>query len=203
MAQGSFVQVAPNSTGVKVATGPAYTENSNSVQDEKFIPGETYLPTYTAVASQVSWATTASHAIQIMAGAALNVRIRRIRVSEHSVPAAISANEMQLVRVTTAGSGGTAITPRPFDTSDAAAGATAQTLPSSKGTEGAILWSEDLALGTGTVITQTRIFEWFQVDENKPIIIPAGTTNGLVLKIIAGVASATCNITVEFVETSF
>jgi hypothetical protein len=38
---------------------------------------------------------------------------------------------------------------------------------------------------------------------SKPIIIPAGTSNGIAVRINTGVATHTLSVTVEFVETTF
>lgn len=203
MAQGSFVQVSPASTGVKLATGATYTENANTVQDPKVIQGEAYLPVYTFVASAVALSTSTSHLLEIMAGAALNVRIRRITVTQNTASGAVNAVAYLLFRLTTAGTGGTAVTARPFDTSDAAAGATGMTLPSSKGTEGVQLWQESAWVGTAAIPIAASALRWVEVDMDKPIIIPAGTSNGLAIKMVGGSAAGTVDISVEFSETSF
>lgn len=196
----SIVQVTEGS-GKKLHTWQR-TIGANNVEDEYVIQGEQALATYSVVAAGVATATAASHLMQVMAGASLNVRIRRIRVSQNAAAGSVSVFPLQIVRVTTAGTGGTAVTPGKFDNGDAAAGATGMTLPTAKGTEGTILWDESIWLATGAIPTR-QIFEVIHLPASKPFIIPAGTTNGIVLKNTTGIATSTLDITVEIVETSF
>lgn len=196
----SIVQVTEGS-GKKLHTYQR-TIGANAVEDELVIPGEFYLATYTVNPGVVSTATAASHLLQVMAGASLNVRIRRIRIVEATPPAAVSVLEFQIIRLTTAGTGGTVITPRPLDTGDAAAGATAMTLPTVKGTVGVTLWDEAFWAGSAA-LPQARVWEWTQSPNGKPIIIPAGAANGIAVNNVVNIAACTVTISVEFVETSF
>lgn len=171
-------------------------------EDEFVIPGEFPLPTYSVLSSAVVTATANSHLLQIMAGASLNVRIRRIRIMEATPPAAVSTQVLQLFRLTTAGTGGTVITPRPYETGDTV-GATAMTLPTVKGTEGVQLREHIIWMGTAAIPTALPYVEWRQEPNAKPIIIPAGATNGIAIKNPVGLAAATVYIEVEFVETAY
>lgn len=171
---------------------------ANTVLDEFMIPGEYPLATYTVYASNVSTATAASHTLQVMAGASLNLRIRRIRAVE--ITATAGTVRLEIVRLTTAGTGGTAVTARPFDTADAAAGAAGMTLPTVKGTEGVFLGS--LVVGTYTAVGAAYWQEWRQSPNGKPIVIPAGTANGIALK-ASGLAATAVDVEIELVETSF
>jgi hypothetical protein len=46
--------------------------------------------------------------------------------------------------------------------------------------------------------------EWEQLPNAGPIVIPAGTTNGIAVKILNGIATTTSiNVYIEFVETAF
>lgn len=197
----SIVQVTEGS-GKKLHTWQR-TIGANNVEDEAVFPGEYPLASYTALASGLSGATANSHLIQVMAGAALNVRIRRIRLTQLAAPGAVTAYSFALFRLTTAGTGGTAVTARPYDSADAAAGAAPMTLPGVKGTEGVQLWQETAYLHTAAIPMRPAVFEWLQSPNAKPIVIPAGATNGLALKNISGVAAVTFDVVVEFVETSF
>lgn len=196
----NFVEVTSGS-GLKLHTW-SRTIGANTVHDEFTLPGEYPLATYSVVATAVSTATANDHLLQIMAGSSLNVRIRSITISQAAAAGSVASARFQLFRLTTAGTGGTSITARPYDTADAAAGATAMTLPSSKGTEGVTLFVESMWLGTAAIPTH-RVADWIQTPGTKPILIPAGTSNGLAIKSINAVASATVDIAVEFVETSF
>jgi hypothetical protein len=180
------------------------TIGANTVLDEFMLPGEYPLASYTLRFSQISGATSADHLLQIMAGASLNVRVRRVVVKQHAAPAAVSANELQIVRLTTAGTGGTAVTPGKLDTADAASGTTGMTLPTAKGTESTILYTESIWLGTAAIPVRDPFrIDPYVLEGIKPILIPAGTANGIAIKITTGVASLTLSGWVEFVETSF
>lgn len=182
------------------------TIGANSIEDEFVLPGEFPYATYSVVAAGISGATANSHIVQIMAGGTLPVRIRSITITQMAAPAAVVAYALQIFRVTTAGTGGTAITPRPYDSADAASGATAMTLPTVKGTEGVQLHQEALWLGTAAIPTTNNRLEWPNWSPSgrlKSIIIPAGTTNGIVVKNPAGVAASTFDISIELVETNF
>ena len=182
------------------------TVGANTVHDEFTLPGEYPLATYSILASSISVATVDDHLLAIQAGSSLNVRIRRIRVEQDASATAAATLALTVLRLTTAGSGGTSVTPRPYDTTDSAAGCTARTLNSSKGTEGVELLHPLMVLRQ-TVATAGAQFddfwEWSQMPNQKPIIIPAGTANGIAIKTLNGRAGASVVIQVEVVETAF
>jgi hypothetical protein len=199
----SNIQITAGS-GTRLATN-SYTEGGVTVHDEKFISGEYPYPTYSVQAATISVATTADHVVQLMAGSSLNVRIRRIYVVQSTVVTTGAFLPLIVLRLTTAGTGGTSVTPAKFVTADGAAGATAMTLPSSKGTESTELFRRQMVL-TQTIATSSSIapyWEWVQASNEEPLIIAAGTTNGIALKVGGGRAGATVDATIEFVETSF
>jgi hypothetical protein len=173
------------------------------IQDQFMLPGEFPYGSYTVTAPAISAATLNDHMLEIMAGASLNVRIRRIIITQNAAAAAVGGLALRLFRLTTAGTGGGAVTPSKLDNADGAAGATAMTLPTAKGTEAVQVWGESLYAATGAIPMTRNRFEWLQVPNSKPIIIPAGTANGLAIKNATAVATATWDITVEFVETNF
>jgi hypothetical protein len=180
------------------------TISSVLVQDQFTLPSEYPYPTYSVSAGNIVLATAASHLLQIMAGSSAYVRIRRITWQNLTAPAGVTIMQLQLFRLTTAGTGGTSITPRRFNMGDAAAGATAMTLPTAKGTESDQLYERAMFLSTAAVPTgPLGMWEWTQHPGEEPIIIPAGTSNGLVIKNVGAVATATCSMTVEFTETSW
>ena len=203
MATPAFVQITEGA-GKRLASS-TYTENAQTVYDQKFIPGENYLATYTIDATNVSIATVNDHVVAFMAGASLNVRVRYIHIEQNASATAVARATFELLRLTTAGSGGSALTPAKHDTSDAASGCTAQTLPSSKGTESTILRDEVLIMRQALSATQTQPEEailWQPDLRSKPYIIPAGAANGFAVKILNAIPGATVNIVVEFTETS-
>jgi len=192
----SVVQVTEGS-GKKLHTN-SYTVGANTVEDEFTVPGEYPYATYVAYAPGISGATAAAHGLQLMAGASLKVRVRRVTVQGIAVPAA--ANRVEIVRLSTAGTGGGAVTNRPFDTASAAVGATAMTAPTVKGTEVAFLAS--LVPNQVTAVGSTAKWEWVQHPYSQAIVIPAGTANGIALK-FTGLAATSYDVEIMFVETAF
>lgn len=184
------------------------TIGANTVEDNVVLAGLPYLPTYTAVFSGISTATSASHIIQLMAGASLNVYVLRIVIDQLALATTAAYNEFRLYRLSTAGTGGSAVTANPFDTTAAAAGAAGMTLPSSKGTEGTLL---DVAVPylmqtAGASVTRPLPLYSWQADASgiiAPIRIAAGTSNGIAVKNISATAAATVSGTITFVEASF
>jgi hypothetical protein len=179
--------------------------SSSTVQDQFVLPGAYPYATYVVLAENISIATASDHVVQLMAGSSLYVRVHRIRVTQHTLVTTANADPFQVIRLTSAGSGGSSITPAKFDTGDASAGASAQSLPSSKGTESTTLLTRSLLL-TQTAPTAGGYYatwEWTQSLNAKPIIIAAGTSNGLVVKNNGSRPGATVDVEIEFTETSY
>lgn len=179
----------------------------NSVnREEQYVQaGESGLPTYNAVAIAVSTATADSHLLQLMAPASAYVRIHRISIEQGGNATSATPMYVYVTRLTSAGSGGTAITPRAFDTSDTA-GAAAQALPSSKGTEGQTVMATTLLMRQTVATSGAQMDDawvWQQTPGKKPLIIPAGTSNGIAIKNTTGVAGGTAIVSIEFTETAW
>jgi hypothetical protein len=190
--------------GKKLAAD-TYQENGQVVLDQKVLIGEQYLPTYsiapnstTGIASDVA----NSHIFEIMAGASLNVRIRSFRIIATTMPAAATGVIFQVLRLSTAGTGGSALTPAPYDTADTA-GATAMTLPSAKGTETTFLFAYEIGFPAALPVNNSYEWAWTPPINGKPIIIPAGTTHGICLKNLGAPVGSRVTFYVEIVETSF
>lgn len=184
------------------------TIGANNVEDEFVLPAEYPYPSYTAYYHNVSIATANDHLAQLMAGATLNVRIRRIRIEQNANATAAARADFQLLRLTTAGTGGTAVTPSKLDTADAAAGAAGIIIPGVKGTESTVIRDEVLIMRQAIATTQTQPEEtiewtWFPSTAIKSLKIPAGAANGIAIKNIVAIAGATVDITIEFVEQAF
>lgn len=179
------------------------TISSVLVQDQFMLPGEYPYASYVALATNVSTATVNDHLLQLMAGSSNYVRIRRIRVEQQVNASAAVLGQFGVYRLTTAGTGGTSVTPAKLDTGDAASGATAMTLPSSKGTESTELLRFTVTFRSAVQSTMEDYGEWVQHPSEKPLIIPAGTSNGIAIKNLATAASASAIVTIEFVETSW
>jgi hypothetical protein len=130
-----------------------------------------------------------------------NVRIRRVQVSfESSTVAAITAAD--LVFITSApATGNPAITPTPLNRGDAAADATALALPTTGGTEGALVNSIEYNLGvTGavSVLNPPPAVEWIDLydsdgiagdDAAKALVLRAGQLEGVAVVLDCNAAS--------------
>ena len=172
-------------------------------EDQYVLPGQNAYATYTAIADGITIETTASHLLMIQADGTNYTRLLRAWVTPtDDVPAAASVVNIEIVRTTTAGSSGSAVTPAPMDTADTYAGVV-QTLPSSKGTEGAVLWQRRVALPATAAITVPSVPFYEASRWGKPIVFGAGTGAGIVFKVEAGVASATVDIVAEFITSSY
>jgi hypothetical protein len=204
----STVQVATGGTGPKLHTFSRII-GANTVEDEVILHGEPYEASYVIRGTGISCATLDSHILQIMAGATLQVYVDRIIVYQQAAATAAAIVPFDVTRLTTAGTGGTAITPAPFDASDAASGATAMTLPGVKGTEGAVL---DIAssyfvqtISASLGVPQSAELCRFDYDRRrvKAIRITAGVTNGIAVKIRAATAGATVHVAAYIRERNF
>ena len=183
---------------------------ANTVEDEVVILGEHYLAEYVATPAAVSTATAASHLAQLMAGSSLNVYIRSIEIYQLAAVTTAAIDEIDLFRLTTAGTGGTVVTPLPLDTTDAASGATCMTLPTVKGTEAANPIYRISAQFTQTIATQSGgkqgsllAFWDFDTLHGKALRIAAGTANGVCIKNITARAAGTVFTVWRFTEANF
>jgi hypothetical protein len=179
------------------------TISSTLVQDQFTLPGEYPVSSYVALANGISIATANDHIIQVMAGSSLKVRIRRVRVSQSAYATTAGAGFFELWRLSSAGTGGTSLTPRQMDFSDSASGATSMTLPSAKGSEQYLIDRERLMLGQSTTLIGTDFWEWAPPPGFEPLIVNAGTANGIAIKSTAAIAGGSVNVAIYFIETSF
>ena len=201
----SLIQVTEG-TGKKIHTSSRLV-GANTVEDAYQLPGEYPGATYMVGSGAVSAAVSNDHVLAIWAGASSPVRIRRITIYHGNPTANAQVHALiSIMRLTTAGSGGTAVTPVKYDPGSAAAGATARTLPTGKGTETDVLrrlrlmtFNAAAATGSG----EPSYVEWEQHPGGSPIIIPAGVANGIALKIGGSYTGLTLDINVEFVELGY
>ena len=113
MADASVVVTAGSGTNLHSDTR---TYSGSTKHDQYVLPAEYNLATYKVIAQGVSVATANDHILQIMAGASLNVRLRRFRIEQSANATTVGAKNVELWRLSTAGTGGTAATPRPRNT---------------------------------------------------------------------------------------
>ena len=173
------------------------SEGGTTREEQVFQLGEPSLPTYTCAVQNVATTTSASHLLYIQGDGTLYTRINWFEIQQQTLAGAAATAEIRVLRTTTAGTGGTAISCYPMDGGDTSpyAGA-AMTLPSSKGTEGVLLYQVRVPiLAAAPILIGGR---WERQTYEKPIIIAQATTNGIVFKLITGIATSTVNITVGF-----
>ena len=200
----AFVNVTEGS-GKKLHTFNR-TIGANSVEDEVVLLGENYLASYVANGA-MSTATANSHLMQIMAGASLKVRIRRIEITQQTLATTAAFGVISIYRLTTAGTGGTALTPALLDPGDGASGATQMQLPTVKGTEGANVYTAAAyfmqTAGASSIMPVPMFVADFDRPRSKPLIIAAGTTNGVAIKMETAIAAAVVRVDIWFDESNF
>ena len=181
------------------------TIDGTARESQFVLPMEHVVPTYAMNGTAVTVATSASHLFALEADGTNYIRVRRIFVAQSDdVPAAASLLQLQVFRTTTASLTGTALNPRPFDGADTNPfGGRAVSLPGTKGTEGNMLLQGRIYLPTSAVTANPTTWEWVARPDQKPIIVGPAVTDGIVLKVVTGIASAAVDYTVEFSLTTF
>jgi hypothetical protein len=182
----------------------ARTISSVAREDQYVQLGQPAYPTFVARASGISIATTADHILQIMADGTNYTRLVAYRITlTDDRPAADNVAQVALHRITTAGTGGSSAGVTAYDTAETYSGG-AMTLPTAKGTEGAVVHYRYLMIPTAFPSGHNGVLaEWEVPAYGKPIIFGTGTGAGLAWKIVSGVASCTINIEAEFVVTTY
>jgi hypothetical protein len=174
-------------------------------EDQVVVIGEHYLPTYSMNGTAIATTTSASHLFALEADGTNYIRVHRIFVAtSDDVPASAALAQLQVFRTTTASTTGTALNPRPFNGADTNPFAgRAVSIPGAKGTEGNMLLQGRVLFGTSATALKPDTWEWVARLDQQPIIVGPATTDGIVLKIVTGIASAALDYTVEFTVSSF
>lgn len=180
--------------------------SANTVHDQGVFPAEYPGASYIVFGGTISIATADAHVLELLAGSSLNLKVRCIHIEQSSNANAAALGSFSIFRLSTAGTGGSAITPAKFDTSDSAAGATGMSLASSKGTETTELFRIHMPMRQAISATQAQVddqWEWIQKPGQKPLVVAAGTSNGLCIKSNTAVAGGAVDVWFEFVEQAF
>jgi hypothetical protein len=198
----STIGVADADTPDKYIHTNARTISATSREDQFVLLGEPAYPTYTIALSGISVATSAAHVLQVMGDGTNYTRLLRIKVVPGYATSA-AASSISIVRLSTAGTGGTSRTPSPHDTADTYAGG-AMTLPSSKGTEAATLLDfSSLWFPASATGAQQFAQEWLAPPRGKPIILGTATSSGIALKVGTGLSGGTIGFEVTFSTSSY
>lgn len=170
------------------------TVDGATVHTQKVMLDEPGFDTYhISVTANVGITSANKHLLQIMAGGTNRVYVRRFQAWQNANATTTGKVQILVYRLTTAGTGGTSYTPAPVDPSSSASGATAMSEPSSKGTEGTLL---DHFYGLiHTAITTVGLDNpclerVYDTGRARPIIISAGTSNGIAFKCTSSDATA-------------
>lgn len=175
---------------------------SGTAREDQFIQhGQAVYPTYTVVV-QASTAGTAaaSHILQVMGDGTNYSRLTRLRVWACAASSA-TQERFTLLRLSSAGTGGTAATVSAYDSADTYAGEAKHSLIASKGTEGAVLLDWVTLYPTSTA--EPSYYEWKAEPGVKPIVFGSATSDGIALKNANAVTGAVVDVHAEFVTTSY
>src|SRR3990167_7903975 len=153
-----------------------HTVSGNTRHDQIVKIGRAFEATYSAITASTSIATSADHMFVLQADADSDVWLDRVVIWQSVNAGSAARGDFALYRVSTAGTGGTTVTARPLDAADTDPfGGSAFTLPSSKGTEGNLLWRSVLnvvaAVPNADPIDTSHDPTW------KALVIPNGVAN--------------------------
>lgn len=200
----SVVTYTPGVGGKAHAESLAIGANTGDVP--YVLPFPSRLPSYVMLASNISIATANDHVLQLMAGSSLSVKIFHIKILQGTNATTAAVGTIEVWRLSSAGTGGTAVTAAKNDNANAAAGATGMTLATAKGTE-TTMWNRETFNSQQTSGVSPAgskvLYEWSVNSFAQMLTIPAGTANGIALKNGNATAAATVNAYIEFVETSY
>lgn len=179
------------------------TDGSDTVLQPYSVQAEPETATYRIVFSTISLAVANDHIIQVMAGSSLRVGIKRIRLWQNGNATTTQKFLFRLYRLTSAGTGGTSVTPAAFDPADSSSGATAMTLPTAKGTESTLVSHRRHLIHTTQTTVGLPDVDWsFDNLRDKCLWVAAGTSNGIAVKAVSSDSSANVDGEVIFVETA-
>lgn len=147
--------------------------------------GQSSLPTFSLFQSNQA-NTAATEALVIESYAAAIVRLQRIIIWNPGIQTSGGIRVLQLLRTTTAGTGGVVV-PAQFGTDAAAAGVDAaysgicRAKPTA-GTETTVLMEIPIFVPTALAAFVPMVIDFSQIDAMKAPAIPAGAANGMALK---------------------
>lgn len=195
----SQIQITDAAAATKYQHTWARSYGGTTKEDAYMLRAYATRATYRAYASAVSTATSASHLLFIQADGTNYSFINGIWISQTTLAGGAATANIQVIRTSTAGSGGGAISAYPADAGDTSPYAgTIQTLPSSKGTEGVTLFGGPLGIVAAQPMNvQNQLFYRMDADE-KEIIIGTANTDGICIKIVTAIATSKVDLLVEF-----
>ena len=176
------------------------------VQDQVVIPGLFPFDTFIASAAAVSAANAGDDMLQLMAASSMHLHVVRVRVEQMAPVGTAAYTDLQLLRITTAGTLGTAVTPTKLNNGSAATGVgMSGILNANRGTAGASIFQRAIEpiqtapAGGGP----TPFWEWTKSEYGSAIVIPGGGSNGIAIRNGHARASLTLNVEIEFFEATY
>ena len=157
------------------------------------------------IAAAISTATANSHLMAWMAGSTYDVLLVDAVLKQLVSAGSATVGQFGLFRLTSAGTGGTSLTGAKQDNGDASVGCTCQTLPTVKGTETTLMYTDTgIMLSTAATAGQEDYLDWhWNPYMIKPPRIPAGTSNGMAIKEITAIATGTVAGWIRVLEVSY
>ena len=199
MADGSLpLTDGDGSGGLRVNT---QTIGGTAVDTQAVFVGQTPNRTYTMRFQDTSMATANAHLAVIMANGTSYVKVHEINIGQGGTATGTAVPEFQVLRVTTTGTGGTAVSARPFHPSNTSPySGNCFTLPSAAGSEGDILLNGSMNVRTVNTGVVTPWY-WCAGDVTEPIITGNGTASGIAIKnlraVVGGTAAGYIKFTIE------
>lgn len=195
----SVIQITDAASSTKYLHTSSRSYGGTTKEDQFWLKAQSVRTTYRAYASAVSSATSASHLIFIQADGTNYTFITGLYLPQTTLAGSASTANIQVIRTSTAGSGGGSISGFPLDAADTSPyGGTIQTLPSSKGTEGSTLFGGPVGMVAAQPMLTTSGWFYRFDDDEKPITIGTATTDGICVKIVTGIASGKFDAILEF-----
>ncbi len=194
----SVIQITDAAAATKYLHTQSRSYGGTTKEDQLFLKAQNTRATYRAYCSAVITTTSASHLAFIQADGTNYTFISGFWIAQTTLAGAVATANITIVRVSTAGTGGGAITASPMDAADSAYAGTIATLPTVKGTEGVTLMGGPVGITATNPMTTVNQWAWRADDDEKDIVIGTAATDGICFKLITGIATSKVDITIEF-----
>lgn len=179
------------------------TVGGTAVEEQVVRPSFPTDATYSVLADDISTASPNSHLLQVMADGTNYCRLLRLTiVPTDDAPASDALFKFQVLRLTTAGTGGAAINDAPYDDGDSYGG-DMRSLPTAAGTEGQLLLKGYMSMDSAPAGRDNVAWVWEPSKWGKPITFGPDATDGIVVKVENAVASAAVLLIAEIAVTTY
>lgn len=168
------------------------TIGGTAVSTQYVAIGQTGTKTYTARFQDVSIATANAHVLELMGDGTAYPKIHEIYLAQAGTVATRTTAEFTVVRLSSSGTGGTAVSARPLNPANTNPYAgTIQVLPSSGGGEAQILLNKKLYMAQSDGVGAGDELTWTPPLATEPIISGNGTASGICIKNLRAVTGGT------------